>query len=141
MSWNYETSVVWNGGETGTVGANARPDLAFSSPPEFGGKEDLWNPELMLVSAIEACMLLTTLSIVQRQKIALTAYSSKASGNMAKTPNGLRFQSCHIEVTLTIPAGDDADKAAQAVHTAERYCPVSNAVNFPVTVGVKVQDA
>ncbi len=141
MSWNYETSVVWNGGETGVSHTAARPDIPFSSPPEFGGKDDLWNPELLLVGAIENCMLLTTLSIVQRQKINMLGYTSKAIGNMAKTPSGLRFQGCAIEVTLTIPTGDDAEKAAQAVHTAEKYCPVSNAVNFPVTVAVKVQHA
>lgn len=137
--WTYETTLAWTGGETGIEQTAARPDISISSPPEFGGKEDLWNPELLLVGAVEACMLLTTLSVAQRQKITLSGYASKAVGRMAKTPEGLRFQEIAIAVTLTVPAGTDETKAAQLVHTAEKYCPVSNAVKCPVPVQVQVQ--
>ena len=139
--WTYETALKWTGGESGIEQAAARPDLTVSSPPEFGGKDNLWNPELLLVGAVEACMLLTSLSVAQRQKITLSGYTSAATGQMAKTPEGLRFQSIAIAVTLTVPAGTDEAKAAQVVHTAEKYCPVSNAVKCPVTVQVTVRTA
>lgn len=137
--WSYETTLQWTGGETGIEKAASRTDITISSPPEFGGKEDLWNPELLLVSSVESCMLLTSLSVAQRQKIEMKGYASKAVGRMAKTPEGLRFQDIVIDVTLTVPAGTEEEKAANVIKTAEKYCPVSNAVNFPVTVNVQVQ--
>jgi organic hydroperoxide reductase OsmC/OhrA len=139
--WTYETALTWAGGETGIERTANRPDLSVSSPPEFGGREDQWNPELLLVASVESCLLLTALSVAKRQKIELKGYSSKAVGRMAKTPEGLRFQEIAIAVTLTIDASTDAGAAARIVHTAEKYCPVSNALKCPVTVSVNVQTA
>lgn len=137
--WSYETTLQWTGANIGVERTTSRPDIIVCPPAEFGGKEDTWNPELMLVAAIESCMLLTSLSVASRQSITFKGYTSKAVGRMAKTPEGLRFQDAVIDVTLTVAAGTDEAKAAQIVKTAEKYCPVSNAVNFPVTVNVHVQ--
>lgn len=136
--WNYETTLQWTGGETGIERAASRTDIAISAPAEFGGKEELWNPELLLVSAVESCMMLTSLSVAGRQKITFTKYASKAVGTMAKTPEGLRFQEIALAITLTVPAGTDEAKAEQIVRTAEKYCPVSNALKIPVPVQVQV---
>ncbi|HMP77773.1 MAG TPA: OsmC family protein [Kiritimatiellia bacterium] len=139
--YTYETSLNWTGAMSGAELAAGRPELPISAPAEFGGDETRWNPELLLVAAIESCLLLTTLSIAKRQNIALSGYASSAVGHMAKTPEGLRFQEIIVTVSLTVAAGTDEAKAAQLVHTAEKYCPVSNAVKCPVKVEVKVQAA
>lgn len=137
--WTYETALKWTGGMTGVEQTVGRPDLPISSPPEFGGLDSQWNPELMLVAAVESCLLLTTLSVMQRQKLALTEYASRATGRMAKTPEGLRFQEIAISIMLTVPADSDEAKVAQAAHTAEKYCPVSKALQCPVPVTVQVR--
>ena len=134
--WNYETSLTWTGGEVGDAATAGRPSIAITPPVEFGGKADHWNPELLLVSAVESCMLLTTLSIVQRQKIGLKSYTSTAAGHMEKTPNGLRFTGIDLAIQLTASTAEDAEKADKAVKMAEKYCPVSNAVNCPVRITV-----
>lgn len=139
--WTYETALKWTGGMNGIEQTAGRSELPISSPPEFGGTETQWNPELLLVAAVESCLLLTTLSVAQRQKITLAGYTSQATGRMAKTPEGLRFQEIAVSITLTVPAGVDETKAAQAVHTAEKYCPVSNAVKCPIPVTVQVRTA
>lgn len=136
--WTYETQLKWAGGESGIEQTAGRPDLSISSPPEFGGNAARWNPELLLVSAVESCLLLTTLSVAKRQNLSLSGYASTATGRMAKSPEGLRFQEIAVSVTLTIPTGTDSAKAEQLVHTAEKYCPVSNAVKCPVPVTVRV---
>lgn len=136
--WTYQTELTWNGNETGTERTAGRPDLEISSPPEFGGTPDRWNPELMLVAAVEACLLLTALSVAKRQRIELKGYSSRAVGRMEKTSEGLRFQEIAIDVTLSVGPEVDPVKAENIVHIAEKYCPVSNALKFPVPVRVTV---
>ena len=136
--WSYVTNVKWESGEKGIATTVGRPALSFSPPPEFGGTEDRWNPELMLVSAVESCILLTALSVLNRQKIPLKAYESKAEGRMEKTPEGLRFTGIDITIRLTT-APEDTEKARKAIAIAEKYCPVSNAVKCPVRVSVSSQ--
>jgi organic hydroperoxide reductase OsmC/OhrA len=136
--WTYKTSVKWLQGLEGLAAAADRPDLTFTPPSEFGGGDSQWNPELLLVSAVEACLLLTTLSVAQRQKLNLKGYASDAVGHMEKTPEGLRFTKIDVNVRLQVGSPDEAEKAVKSVHIAEKYCPVSNAVKVPVAVTATV---
>lgn len=137
--FTYQTSLQWNGGSQGTVAAAGRPDLTITSPSEFGGRDDAWNPELMLVAAVESCLLLTALSVAARQKLTLAGYASQATGHMEKTPEGLRFTGIEVAVQLKVNSPADAEKAQKLMAIAEKYCPVSNAVKCPVRVTCEVE--
>lgn len=134
MAWNYPTTVTWLGGERGRAETAGRPSILFTPPPEFGGEDKVWNPELLLVSSIETCMLLTALHFVKKGGIELKVYTSSADGELARTPQGLRFQKMTISVRGVVAKAEDIEKFQQAVALAEKWCPVSNAVNFPVHV-------
>lgn len=136
--FTYQTSLHWTGGAQGGVSAPGRPDLTITSPSEFGGRDDAWNPELLLVAAVESCLLLTALSVAQRQKLALSGYSSQATGRMEKTPEGLRFTGIEVAIRLKVSAPEDLEKAKKLVAIAEKYCPVSNAAKCPVHVTAEV---
>ena len=137
--WTFTTSLRWNGGATGLAGCAGKPDLVVSPPPDFGGQPDCWTPEDLMVSAIETCLMMTTLNVAQRQKLALKGYASQATGTMEKTANGLRFSRVEVAIQLQVADPASLDKAVQLVATAEKYCPVSNAVTFPVKVTASAQ--
>ena len=137
--FTYQTSLQWNGGTQGTVAAAGRPDLTITSPSEFGGRDDAWNPELMLVAAVESCLLLTALNVASRQKLTLAGYASQATGHMEKTPEGLRFTGIEVAVQLKVNSPEDAEKAQKLMAIAEKYCPVSNAAKCPVRVTCGVE--
>lgn len=134
MAWHYETSVKWLSGERGLAETAGKQSFEFTPPPEFGGVENVWNPELLLVSSIETCMLLTSLHFIKKFGVEMKSYSSKADGELAKTPQGLRFQKMTITVSGIVAKPEDVEKFKSAVANAEKWCPVSNAVNFPVHV-------
>lgn len=136
--WTYTTSLKWQPGQDGRAETAGRPALEINSPPEFGGKPDRWSPELLLVSAVENCLMLTSLDIAKRQKLNVAGYESTAVGHMEKTAEGLRFTG--IDVTVRVKAAAaEAEKVKQAVLTAEKYCPVSNAMKIPVRLNVGVE--
>lgn len=132
--WTFETSFRWVGKEEGVAECAGKPSIQVTPPPEFGGEAGRWTPEDLLISAIESCLMMTTLSVAQKQKINLRAYTSKASGKMAKTSEGLRFTGVEVVIDLQVADAADLDKAVKAVAIAEKYCPVSNGVKFPVSV-------
>jgi organic hydroperoxide reductase OsmC/OhrA len=132
---SFITSLKWKPGtEEADLACDGKPTLAITPPPAFGGKADCWSPEDLLVGAVESCLLLTALYFVGKLKIRLNAYRSRAEGTMAKTPNGLRFTGMTVTVTATLASPDDVPKMQQAIAQAEKFCPVSNAVNYPVKV-------
>lgn len=132
--WNFETTLRWTSGTTGSAGCPGKPDVTVSAPPEFGGEAGRWTPEDLLVSAIESCLMMTTLNVAQRQKLELKGYASKATGRMEKTAEGLRFSGVEVAIEVTVSDPALADKAVKTVQIAEKYCPVSNGVKFPVHV-------
>ena len=132
--WNFETTVRWAGKETGVAECAGKPAVKVTPPPELGGEAGQWTPEDLLVSAIETCLMMTALSVLKRQKITLAGYASKATGKMEKTPEGLRFTGLEVAVEVLVSGADDVEKAVKAVALAEKYCPISNAVKFPVQV-------
>lgn len=135
--WEFHTTFEWQpeADEQGRCGLRDGKDVITVTPPaSLGGKAGYWTPEDLLVSSIESCMFLTTMSVVKKQKIDLKAYRSSAAGQMEKTPNGLRITGMTIRVTAQLGADTELQRFQQAVATAERYCPVLAAVNFPVKV-------
>lgn len=132
--WSFETTVRWVGKEECLAECAGKPAVSVTPPPEFGGEPGQWTPEDLLVSAIETCLMMTALSVLKRQKITLAGYASKATGKMEKTSEGLRFTGLEVAIEVLVTGPDDVEKAVKAVAIAEKYCPISNAVKFPVTV-------
>ncbi|MCE9616217.1 MAG: OsmC family protein [Lentisphaerae bacterium] len=133
--FTFRTAAEWKPGSMGLeLTAAGKPPLSMTSPPEFGGTPDHWSPEDMLLGSIQSCLLLTALYVVNRMKIELKGYRSEASGNMQKTPSGLRFTSIDITITASVATAEDATKMQQAVDQAEKFCPVSAAIGAPMSV-------
>ena len=130
--FEYHTSVVWKGGEQADLLSPAKPTLAIEPPPEFGGHDNVWSPEDLLLGAVESCLLLTVLFFVDKMKIRMRGYRSKAVARMARTPQGLRFQGVDVEIEGDLESEEDAPKFRNAVAQAESRCPVGAALNCPV---------
>ncbi len=128
----FITATEWQGGERLVTRTEGGLALDVSSPPQFGGEAGRWTPEEMLVGGVEACILLTTLYFVQRRNIGLKSWTSRAVGTMEKGPSGLRFTKIEVRITVRVATQPDADNLREAVRLAEKYCPLSAAVNVPV---------
>jgi organic hydroperoxide reductase OsmC/OhrA len=138
--WKFNTRFTWQPehDEQGVAAAgHGAPQVSITPPADLGGKPGFWTPEDLLVSAVESCMLMTTLSVVKKQRIQLKAYRSEATGRMEKTPEGLRITAIDIRVTAQVGTAEEVEKLQRAVVIAERYCPVSAAVKCPVHVVVE----
>ncbi len=133
----FDTMTEWQGGERLVISTDEGLRIEVSSPPQFGGEAGRWTPEDMLVAGVEACILLTTLYFVQRQQIGLRRWSSRAVGTMEKGPSGLRFTKIEVEIKSAVGSEADVEKLTHALHLAEKYCPLSAAVNFPVKVSLE----
>ena len=132
----FTTTLEWKGGARIEQRTEGRPPIAVSSPPAFGGDAGCWTPEDFLVAAVESCVLLTTLYFVQRNKIGLRGWTSRCTGEMAKTAEGLRFQRMELSITARVAAETDVEALRRAVTMAEHFCPLSAAVKFPVAVAL-----
>ena len=74
-------------------------------------------------------LLLTILFFVDKNKIGMTGYTSRAKGTMERSPKGLRFTSMEVVIDATLASDEDVAKMEDAVRRAEGACPVSQATH------------
>src|ERR1700674_771020 len=75
-SFHYKNSLVWNSGRRGRTSAPGKPEMDVGSPIEFRGEPGVWSPEELLVGALNACLMLTFVSLAQNKGIQFVAYES-----------------------------------------------------------------
>lgn len=137
--WTYETSVEWKEGKIGEARCNEKPAITVATPPEFGGPEGIWTPEDLLTSAVESCIMASALFFMNRGKIQIRTYQSKATGTLEKSPSGLVFSRIAVEVDVALEDPDQADAAQKALVQAEKSCPLSNTLNCPVELTITIR--
>jgi organic hydroperoxide reductase OsmC/OhrA len=129
----YEVGLSWESGREGLVTAPPRPAIAGGPPPEFDGRNDVWSPEHLLLSALNLCQMTTFLALAARARLAVISYRSGASGILDKTAGGLRFTAVRLRIDLAVQQAD-VERGRQLLHTAHQHCIVSNALNVPVEI-------
>ena len=129
------------GGSGGAVmSAPPRPEFRGGPPPEFGGREDWWSPEHLLLSAAGLCLKNTFEVFATRARLEVLAYSSRVEGVLDKTPQGLAFTSIAVAVELVVAEADVA-RAGDLLRTAKDHCIVSKALKTPVRLTASVKAA
>ena len=61
------------------------------SPPEFKGEPGVWSPEELLVGALNACLMLTFISMAQTKGVRFLAYESAAEGLLENVDGKFRI--------------------------------------------------
>jgi organic hydroperoxide reductase OsmC/OhrA len=122
------------------IAAPPRAPIAVGSPPEFGGSNEVWSPEHLLVAATLECLWTTFEAYASHDGLVVANWQGSATGTLEKGPTGPTFTSIALAVELTV-AEVDAERARRLVDTAERHCIVSNALRVPVTVQLTIRPA
>ncbi|MDJ0357005.1 OsmC family protein [Paenarthrobacter sp. PH39-S1] len=142
---HYAITVSWTGNRgTGTSGyreygrghdvtAAGLPTLHGSADPTFHGDRDRWNPELLLLTALAQCHMLSYLHVAVNHGIVVTNYRDEAVGVMRLNADGSgQFISATLRPVLTVTDPAHLGLAAALHEEAAQKCFIARSVNFPV---------
>jgi organic hydroperoxide reductase OsmC/OhrA len=118
--------------------APPRAPIAAGPPPQFGGTDQVWSPEELLVGAALACLWTTFEAFARRDHLAVDRWSGSGAAVLDRAPGVPVFTSLTLRVELAVAAGDE-ERARRLVETAEQRCIISNALRVPVTLEVAVE--
>ncbi|HEU4731123.1 MAG TPA: OsmC family protein [Kofleriaceae bacterium] len=113
--------------------APPRAPIAAGPPPQFGGSDDVWSPEELLVAAALECLWTTFEAYARREALAVQDWSGTGVAVLDKGSPVPRFSSITLRVELLV-AASDVERAHRLLHTAEQRCIISNALSVPVTL-------
>lgn len=142
---HYAVQTVWTGNRgTGTSGyrdygrdhvisSTGVPELLGSADATFHGDKDRWNPELLLLSALSECHMLSYLHVAVNHGVVITGYRDSAIGTMVLNSDGSgQFESVTLRPVIELADPEQAE-IARAIHgEAAQKCFIARSVNFPV---------
>jgi organic hydroperoxide reductase OsmC/OhrA len=115
------------------LAAPPRTPIAVGAPPQFGGSDDVWSPEELLIGAVLECLWTTFEAYARRDQLEFTGWSGRGTGILDKGPTGPEFTSITLAVAMTVAAAD-LERARRVLDTAEKHCIISKALRVAVTV-------
>lgn len=140
-SFPHQYHVKVEGGAGGAVvSAAPRPEFRGGPPVEFGGRDDWWSPEHLLLSAAGLCLKATFDAIAGRGRLPVLSYASRVEGTLDKTAQGIAFTTVTIAVDLVVDEADAA-RAGALLRKAKDHCIVANSLKCPVTLVAAVRTA
>ena len=134
-------SAQWNGGlkdGKGTVSTDSGvlkdTQYSFSSRFESGTGT---NPEELIAAAHAGCFSMALSNELGQANITPESVKTEATVTLEKLDTGFTVTEIHLEVTATIPDGDEKafHKAAEA---AKSGCPISKLFNAKITMTAKL---
>lgn len=117
--------------------AAPRPPIPLGSPPQFGGSDDRWSPEELLVGATLECLWTTFEAYARHDGLAVRAWSGTGDAILAKGSPVPVFSSITLTVDMVV-APEDVERARKLLVTAEQRCIISNALKVPITLVANV---
>lgn len=126
--------------EGGFLAAEPRPKIPAGAPPQFGGSDQVWSPEELLVGAVLLCLKTTFDAYARRDSLVVRSWRGEATGVLEKSPTGPTFTSVELKVTIEVAAGDE-ERARKLLDTAEHHCIISHAIKAPVRLVATVTAA
>lgn len=127
--------------ETGAVLlAPPRPLLLGGAPAEFGGTDDRWSPEHLLLASASLCLRETFGSLAQLKHLAVESYQSDAHALLDRTATGPAFAWIKISVDLRV-APSEVERARALLDKAKQHCIVTNSLRIPVQLEATLNGA
>jgi organic hydroperoxide reductase OsmC/OhrA len=110
-----------------------RAPILGGVPPQFGGSDEVWSPEELLVGAALLCAKTTFESYAARAGIPVYSWSGNATGVLDRSATGPVFTSIVLEVDIESEPGLEA-QIEELLRKVERTCIVARALNARVEI-------
>ena len=130
----YTTTAKVKGGRVAghAVTDDGALDIQIRIPKELGGEGGGTNPEQLFAAGYASCFESALGVIGQRMK--LEATDAEIESKVEMKTNDERGFDLAVELDVSLPSIDDADKAVEIVEAAHKVCPYSNATRGNIDV-------
>ncbi len=137
-SFTYRTHVQWLGGRAGSLGSEGKPVFRVASPPEFKGEAGVWCPEDLFVASVNACVMTTFVTFVDRLQSPVVSYSCTAEGLLEFSDGRYRITRVTLRPNVVVNREEAVAPVQKALRDAHSSCIVSNSITAAVILEPEV---
>jgi organic hydroperoxide reductase OsmC/OhrA len=131
-SFHYKAKTTWSSARRGALSAAEKPSIVVGSPPEFKGEPDVWAPEELLVGSLNTCMMLTFLTLAERQGLTPVSYESEAEGLLDNVEGKYRITEVTVRPRVILQSETEFELARKSMESVEVHCFIANSINAKV---------
>jgi len=135
----YKTNIKLTGKGEGIIESEDKSSIELSTPVEFGGKEEVWTPEDLLVASVNACIMTTFSYYAGKRGFKFVSYESSAEGTVELVEMQYLFSKIMIKPKITVESKEDIEVAENLLKISKKSCFVSNSVKSKVTLEPEVE--
>ncbi|XXF75155.1 hypothetical protein P2318_18975 [Myxococcaceae bacterium GXIMD 01537] len=126
----FETRLHWRGEREALLTSDRAPTLPLVSSPA-GGRGTLWDPESLLVGAVEGRTLLTFLERAREEGVDILFYQSSAVGRRVAGQDGQpQFTDLIVRPHVAVGSEEDAEKVRRIFDELPSRCFPSSMLNL-----------
>ena len=114
-----------------TEGSQER--IRAGAPPQFGGVEDVWSPEHLLIAAALTCLKTMFDACARREQLEIDDWRGTATAMLAKGPGGPKFSAIDLAIEIRASTADVA-RAESVLAIAARNCIITRSLAAPAHV-------
>lgn len=134
----YTTTVEGTNDVALKLKCESLPVTEVTPPPQFGGPEGTWNPEIFFSASISTCFILTFKAVARAMKLEWVNINVDADAYLDKIDGKMSFTKADIFVTLKVPEGSNEEVYLKALHKAEENCLITNSINSEIHLHPKI---
>lgn len=120
--------------------AAPRPVILGGAPAEFGGSDEWWSPEHLLLASASLCLKVTFEALARLKHLEVKSYRAGTQAVLDRSPSGPAFTWIKIAVALKVAAGDE-ERARRLLEKAKRHCIVTKSLKVEVQLEATVNGA
>lgn len=125
----YRISAAWSSGRAGIAKCENVPNaLHFSAPPHFGGVQDRWTPEDLLLTALASCFTSTFRALAEYSKFKYVDLEVEVAASVQKLHRGYVFSEMFTRPLLSIVRQQDHERALRLLQKTQELCLVRRAL-------------
>lgn len=143
QSYSYETSLSWQAERRCVVDADEAPSVGVSTD----AYSEFWNPETLLLAAVDSCVMNVFLAFSRRPGLTILAYDSSTEGRADRAEDGSHYAFASIvvrpKVTLApredVAAAELIETAKETFRTVETRCLITHSLACQVEVEPQIE--
>ncbi len=124
-----------------SLSAEGGETIQAAPPPAFGGPENQWSPEALLMSAVSSCFILSFRAIARASNFEWSKLECVSTGTLDKPERAICFTKVDSKATLVAPPGTDHEKARRLLERAEQSCFVSNSLKSEMHLQIEILES
>ncbi len=111
---------------------------SFDKPIEFGGSEDVLNPEDAFVGSLAMCFSITFQEMAEKMRLDIDGFTLETEGILEDVDDGTMFTKIYLRPEIV--SSENEDRIKRALDLAEDNCLISKSMKSELIIEPTFKD-